>query len=68
MNILQGTNDGMKLEFSKQEMLIVLGAIREVLECLDWDFHIRMGVSKAEAEELLGEITRAYDQAFPEVS
>ena len=29
------------------------GSVREVIECLDGDFHIRMGVDKTETRELL---------------
>lgn len=64
MELLEKSKDTATIRLSEPELLILLGSVRETLECLDWDFHIRMGAEKTEASHLLSQLVSFYDTVF----
>ena len=58
MNIIERNDSGVVLQLSWQELYILHGSMRGALEALeDWEFEIRMGVSKQETRELLNQVS-----------
>ena len=54
MDIINQNQDEVQVRLTVDEVVAISNAINEALESLEeWEFHVRMGVARSEAEGLL---------------
>ena len=63
MKLVERSPDGVTIQITRDELLLLHGSMRETLEAIgDWEFSLRMGAELPDLKKLLSEFRTLIDQ------